>query len=113
MITQKHPSFVEKIVNLKKKIFGSQLVLNYYSNTYDIVNARLYFFYNAKHKQNAVLRKNFKIIRGNHNLEFDIPVRFKQLNSIQIDILDYESNDDRYLYRINDLYFANKQEKST
>lgn len=93
----------------KEKDFGRQIVLDYYSNTYDIVNARMYFFYYSKYKPHALIRQNFKIIRGKHHLEFNIPVNFKQLKSIQIDIIDYESNDDRYLFRIDNLFFTEKE----
>lgn len=109
MITQRYPLFTEKIVNLKKEISGPQLILNYYSNTYDIVNARLYILYSSKYKQNAFIRKNFKIVRGRHHLEFDIPTSFKKIKAFKIEILDYESNDARYLLCIDNLLFTEKE----
>ena len=60
MITQRYPLFTEKIVNLKKEISGPQLILNYYSNTYDIVNARLYILYSSKYNKMHLLEKILK-----------------------------------------------------
>ncbi len=97
----------------KQKDFKPIMLIDYYSDTLDIINARILFMYTSKRNSKVnYTHYDFKIANGNHKIEFRIPIHINQLKLIQIDIYDYKSNDDRYTLRFNDIKFLDSFDKS-
>lgn len=88
------------------KDFGRVISIEYYSNTLDLIKAKIMFTYiSAKKHKKKYYTYDFVISNGTHKVFYNVPVDISRIHSISLNIHDYESEDDRYILRIDDIHF--------